>query len=222
MTVDAGVEPRMVAGAREGGSGPVAYWVGAALGTAAVLAVNAAATVAGEAGRHWWANFILLPTAGIAAVGGSMAVGRGVRAAAGYALFCAGTIAFAAGAILMFGGMSRCWPLMIVLAALALVGTVRWWPGVPTGRAVHGAFVGVAAVVAALGVAFQLRVGAAQPVDGGRHWWGWFIVLAGLVMAGSAAWLRSDRSGYRVSSATLLIGLGLAAVVVGLRAVYRW
>ncbi|WP_213452692.1 hypothetical protein [Rhizomonospora bruguierae] len=219
MTVEAG--PRMAAGAR--GAGPVAYWIGAALGTAAVLAVNTTATIAGEAGRHWWANFILLPTAGIAAVGGSMMTGRGVRAAAGYTLFCFATIGFAVGAILMFGAMGRCWPLMIVLPAAALLGTVRWWPAEPAGRAVHGAFAGVAAVTLALGAAFQLRVGGGEPVErAGYHWWGWFIALAGVVMAGNAIWLRTDRSGYRISSATLLIGLGLAAVAVGLRAVYRW
>lgn len=220
MTVEVG--DRVVTGVRRG-SGPVVYGVGATLGTAAVIVVNAAATIAGEAGRHWWANFILLPTAGIAAVGGSMMIGRGVRAAAGYVLFLAGAIGFAVGTIVMFGAMHRCWPLMIVLPALGLVGTARWWPREPAGRAVHGAFVGVAAVVAALGVAFQVRVGAGHPVEeAGRHWWGWFIAAAGVVMGINAVWLKSDRSGYRISSATLLIGLAAAAVAIGLRAVYRW
>lgn len=222
MTVEAGAEQRMVAGTRNG-SGPVAYWIGAALGTAAVLAVNTAATIVGQAGDHWWANFILLPTAGVAAVGGSMMVGRGLPAAAGYVLFNAGAVGFAAGAIVMFDAMSRCWPLMILLPALGLVGTARWWPREPAGQAVHGAFVGVSAVVVALAVAFQIRLARGEPIEeDGQHWWGWFIALGGVLMAGNAVWLKADRSGYRVSSATLLIGLGVAGVAVGLRAVYSW
>jgi hypothetical protein len=223
MTVHAQPDDRMAAGARAS-SGPIAFWMGAGLGTAAVLAVNTAATLAGQAGRHWWANFILLPTAGVVAVAGWMMLGRGIRGAAGYALFCTGMIGFAVGTILMFGAMHGYWPLMIVLPALALVGTVRWRAAEPAGRAVHGAFVGVAAVVAALGLAFQARAAGLLDIAdyGHRNWWGWFIALAGLVTAGNAVVLRADRSGYRVSSATLLVGLGAAAVAVGLRAVYSW
>ena len=44
---------------------------------------------------------------------------------------------FATGAILMFGAMSRMWPLMIVLPALAIAGSYAWRPDDPLARAFH-------------------------------------------------------------------------------------
>ena len=61
---------------------------------------------------------------------------------------------FATGAILMFGAMSRMWPLMIVLPALAIAGSYAWRPADPLARAFHRTIALLALVAVALGLTF--------------------------------------------------------------------
>ncbi len=62
------------------------------------LACATVATAAQGTGQfHWWAVFILIPAALIAASGGPLLARGGGRAFAGYMLACIGTLVFAVG-----------------------------------------------------------------------------------------------------------------------------
>ena len=97
-----------------------------------------------------------------------------------------------------------------------LVGTVRWLPADPIGRAAHRTVIGLAALGVVLGVTFiALRAGLFDPGD--SRWWGWFMIAAGLVAAVNGLSLVRDLRGYRFSAIVLLVGLGAAAILMGMR-----
>jgi hypothetical protein len=183
-----------------------------------VVAVNAV-DLSDESYR-WWANFILLPAAAITATAVALLNGRSKsRSAAGYALLCAGGLTFAAGAIVMLGAMDRAWALMIILPCLAVVGTLRWSPFDPVGRAVHRTVVSLAGLGVALGLSFLLiQAGAVDPGD--IRWWGVFMIAAGAVVAGNGLAVLGDRRGYRLPTTVLLVGFGLGAIMSGLRELF--
>src|ERR1700754_3375005 len=88
----------------------------------AALAVAAVTVSAQSVGRfHWWAGFVLVPGALIAASGGVLLVRGGGRAFTGYLVAWVGGLVFTVGALLMYGAMGRGWPLMIILPSLAVV-----------------------------------------------------------------------------------------------------
>ncbi|MBB4960018.1 hypothetical protein [Micromonospora polyrhachis] len=189
----------------------------------AALAVAAVTIVAQSTGRfHWWAGFILLPGALIAATGGPLLTrGGGGRSFTGYLVVWVGGHVFAVGAILMFGAMGRCWPLMIVLPTLAVAGTYLWRPVHPLARALHRTIACLALAGAAVGGTLQLLV--ADVVDFGQTaWWGGFMMLAGVIMLLNGLELLRHRIDYRVSALTLIAGPAVISFLLGLQFLRGW
>jgi hypothetical protein len=190
----------------------------AATGIAA-LAVITVTTVAQSTGRfHWWAGFVLVPSAISAVPAGPMFARGGGRAFTGYVIACAGALGFAVGALLMFGEMGRGWPLMIILPALAITGTYVWRPAHPLARAFHRAIATLALGAAALGVTFfLLNTGT---VDFGESdWWGWFMMLAAVTVALNGLELLRHRIEYRLQAIALAVWPAVIVFLLGLRMV---
>lgn len=181
------------------------------------LAVAATTASAQSVGRfHWWAGFVLVPGALIAAAGGPLLLRGGGRAFVGYLLAVVGGLVFTVGALLMFGAMHRGWPLMITLPCLAVAGTYAWHSAHPLLRALHRTVAGLALGGALVGVTFLLM--HAGLVDFGEaNWWGGFMMLAALIVAGNAVELARHRIFYRLQAVTLLLGPAVVTFLLGLR-----
>ncbi|MFC3501256.1 hypothetical protein ACFOOK_09835 [Micromonospora krabiensis] len=185
-------------------------------------AAAATTTIAQGSGHfHWWAGFVLIPGALIAATGGPLLARGGGRAFAGYVVACVGALVFATGALLMVGAMSRGWPVMIILPCLAVAGTYFWRPAHPLARGLHRAVALLALSGALLGGTFQLiRAGLVDFGDTG--WWGAFMMLAAVIVLGNAAELTRHRMPYRLQAITLLAGPAVVAFLLGLRFLRGW
>ncbi|MEE6256987.1 hypothetical protein [Plantactinospora sonchi] len=170
---------------------------------------------------HWWAGFVLVPGALIAATGGPLLFRTGGRAFVGYVLACVGGLVFAVGGLLMLGLMSRGWPIMITLPALAITGTYLWRSGDPLPRAFHRTIAMLAVVTAGLGVTFLLMVNDVLDF-GSTGWWGGFIMAAGVVILGNGLELLRHRIAYRAQAVTLAVGPALIALLLGLRFLRDW
>lgn len=195
--------------------GTMESWL-VSLGTVGLLV--AATTVSAQSiGRfHWWAGFILVPGGLIAATGGPLLVRGGGRAFIGYVIACVGGLVFAVGALLMLGVMGRGWPLMIVLPCLAVAGTYAWRSAHPLARALHRTVAGLALAGAAVGGTFVLT--QAGWIDFGEtNWWGGFMMLAALIVAGNAVELCRYRIPYWLQAVTLLMGPAVVTFLLGLR-----
>lgn len=181
------------------------------------LAVAAVTITAQSIERfHWWAGFILVPGALIAASGGPLLVRGGGRAFAGYVVACLGGLVFAVGAILMLGGMARGWPLLITLPSLAVAGTYYWHLAHPLARGLHRTIAMLALGGAAVGGTFLLM--HARWVDfGSTPWWGGFMMLAGVIVLVNAVELTRHRIAYRLQAITLLLGPAVITFLLGLR-----
>lgn len=190
----------------------------AAAGLAAAVTTTAAQ---GSGHFHWWAGFVLIPGALIAATGGPLLARGGGRAFAGYVVACLGTLVFAVGALLMFGVMGRGWPVMIILPCLAVAGTYLWRPAHPLARGLHRAAALLALAGALLGGTFQLiRAGLVDFGDTG--WWGAYLMLAGVIVLGNAVELTRHRMPYRLQAITLLVGPAVISFLLGLRFLRGW
>jgi hypothetical protein len=200
--------------------GSAASWL-AGVGLAA-LAVAVVTVVAQSIGRfNWWAGFILVPGALIAAAGVPLLARGGGRAFAGYVVACLGGLVFAVGAILMFGVMGPGWPMMIVLPCLAIAGTYLWRPVHPLVRALHRTVATLALCGVALGVTFLLML--AGTIDFGEtDWWGGFMMLAAVVILSNAVELVRHRMPYRLQAITLLVGPAVITFLLGLRFLRGW
>ncbi|WP_233563197.1 hypothetical protein [Micromonospora musae] len=186
------------------------------------LAAAVITTIARSSGHfNWWAGFVLIPGALIAACGGPLLARGGGRAFAGYVVACAGALVFATGALLMFGVMGRGWPVMIMVPCLAVAGTYLWRPAHPLARGLHRAVALLALTGALLGATFQLiRAGV---VDfGDTDWWGAYLMLAGVIVLGNAVELTRHRMPYRLQAITLLVGPAVVAFLLGLRFLRGW
>ena len=195
--------------------GSAASWLGSL--AVAALAVVAVTAIAQSIDRfHWWAGFVLVPGALIAATGGPLLARGGGRAFAGYLVACVGGLVFTVGALLMFGAMGRGWPLMIILPSFAVAGTYGWHPVHPLARAAHRTVAMLALGGVALGVTFLLiRAGR---IDFGRtDWWGGFMMLAGVIVFLNAVELTRHRIAYRLQAITLLLGPAVITFLLGLR-----
>lgn len=190
----------------------------------AVAGAAAAATTTAAQGSghfHWWAGFVLIPGALIAATGGPLLARGGGRAFAGYVVACVGALVFAVGALLMFGVMGRGWPVMIILPCLAVAGTYLWRPAHPLARGLHRAAALLALAGALLGGAYQLtRVGLVEV--GAAGLWGACLMLAGVIVLGNAVELTRHRMPYRLQAITLLVGPAVVACLLGLRLLRGW
>ncbi|GAB3143534.1 hypothetical protein GCM10027290_19990 [Micromonospora sonneratiae] len=188
----------------------------------AALAVTTVTVTAQSSGRfHWWAGFILVPGALIAASGGPLLARGGGRAFTGYLVAWVGGLVFAVGAILMFGAMGRCWPIMIVLPTLAVAGTYFWRPVHPLARAFHRTIASLALAGAALGVTFQLMT--TDVIDFGETaWWGGFMMLAGVIILLNGLELLRHRIDYRLQAMTLAAGPAVITFLLGLRFLRGW
>ncbi|MCM0674724.1 hypothetical protein NCC78_08485 [Micromonospora phytophila] len=186
------------------------------------LAAAATTTAAQASGRfHWWAGFVLIPGALIAASGGPLLARGGGRAFAGYVVACVGALVFTVGALLMFGVTNRGWPVLIVLPCLAVAGTYFWRPAHPLARGLHRAIALLALVGALLGGTFQLiRAGLLDVSTAGL--WGVFLMLAGVIVLGNAGELTRHRMPYRLQAITLLVGPAVVAFLLGLRLLRGW
>ena len=150
-------------------AGAAGSWFGSI--AVAALAVAAVTVTAQSIDRfHWWAGFVLVPGALIAASGGPLLLRGGGRAFAGYLVACVGGIVFTVGALLMFGAMGQGWPLMIILPSFAVAGTYGWHPVHPLASAAHRTAAMLALGGAALGFTFLLiragRVESVRPTGG--------------------------------------------------------
>jgi hypothetical protein len=193
----------------------------ASLGVAMIASavVTASAQASGE--FRWWALFILIPGALIAASGAVVLTRGGAASLAGYLVACLGGLVFAVGAILMFGAMGDLWPLMIALPALAIAGTYAWRPEDPLARAFHRTIAMLAVAAVALGATFLAAEMGAFAV-GERRWWPWYMIAAGLIVVGNGAELVRHRMAYRISAAVLAMGPGIVAILLGIRFLRDW
>jgi hypothetical protein len=197
-----------------------AGWL-AGLGAAA-LATGLVTAAAQPTGRfHWWAGFILVPGALIAACGGPLLARGGGRAFGGYVIACLGAIVFTVGGLLMLGLMGRGWPVLIALPCLAVAGTYCWRPEDPLGRGLHRTVALLAGVGAALGVTFLL-ITTGQVDFGDAGWWGAFMMLAAVAVFANALELGRHRIPYRLQAVTLLVGPSVVAFLLGLRFLRGW
>ncbi|MFF5070888.1 hypothetical protein ACFY2R_06680 [Micromonospora olivasterospora] len=190
-----------------------------AVAGAAAAATTALAQATGQ--FHWWAGFVLTPGALIAACGGPLLARGGGRAFTGYVVACLGALVFADGALLMAGVMGRGWPALVMLPCLAVAGTYLWRPDDPLARGLHRTVALLAVAGALVGATLQLiRAGLYEP--GPFHWWGAFVLLAGVVVAGNAAELARHRMPYRLQAVTLLVGPAVVAALLGVRMLRGW
>ncbi|WP_326562614.1 hypothetical protein [Micromonospora sp. NBC_01796] len=198
-----------------GRPGAAASWLGSV--AVAALAVAAVTVTAQSIDRfHWWAGFILVPGALIAATGGPLLMRGGGRAFGGYLVACIGTLVFTVGALLMFGAMGQGWPLMIILPSFAVAGTYGWHAVHPLARAAHRTVAMLALGGVALGATFLL-IHAGRVDFGGTDWWGGFMMLAGVIVFLNAVELTRHRIPYRLQAITLLLGPAVITFLLGLR-----
>jgi hypothetical protein len=195
------------------------WWGSLAVAALAVAAVTVTAQAVGR--FHWWAGFVLVPGALIAASGGPLLLRGGGRGFVGYLLACVGGLVFAVGGLLMLGLMGRGWPLMITLPALAIAGTYVWHAADPLPAAFHRTIAMLALVTAALGITFLLLVNGVLDF-GDRGWWGGFIMAGGAVILGNGLELLRHQIPYRAQAVTLAIGPGVIALLLGLRFLRDW
>ena len=191
------------------------HWM-VSLGVAAfaVAAVNIVAQSIHH--YHWWAGFILVPGALLAATGGPLLARGGGRALGGFVVACVGGLVFTIGTILMFGAMGRYWPFTFILPTLGVAATYAWHAEHPLARALHRTVATLALGGTALGVTFLLM--AAGVVDfGDSGWWGGFMMLAGVIVLLNALELLRHRMPYRLQAVTLLLGPALFTFLLGLR-----
>ncbi|MFY1675263.1 hypothetical protein ACN27G_35880 [Plantactinospora sp. WMMB334] len=194
----------------------LASLAGAGLGVVAVTA-----TAQSIDRFHWWAGFVLVPGALIAASGGPLLVRGGGRGFVGYLLACVGGLVFTVGALLMLGVMGRGWPLMITLPALAVAGTYLWRSPDPLPRAFHRTVALLALDAAALGVTFLLLVN--DELDfGSIGWWGGFMMAGGVIILANGMELLRHRIAYRAQAVTLAVGPAVVAFLLGLRFLRDW
>jgi hypothetical protein len=199
----------MTVDARVARASAQASWLAASgIAIVTVAVANAAAD-----NDRWWANFILLPGAGLMAA--AVLLLRGGRAGAGYAVLCVGALISTVGLLLLFEAMGHGWPLMIIIPCLAIAGTARWRAPDPNARAAHRTVVGLALLGALLGVTFLALGGGLIDLDG--RWWAFFMMAAGLIAVGNGLSLLTDVRGYRLPTAVLLAGIGTATIFAGLR-----
>ncbi|MDG4767812.1 hypothetical protein O7632_27505 [Solwaraspora sp. WMMD406] len=189
---------------------------------AAALAVGLVTAAAQSTGRfHWWAGFILVPGALIAASGGPLLVRGGGRAFGGYVITCVGVLVFTVGTLLMLGVMIVGWPMMIVLPCLAVAGTYRWRPEHPLARGLHRTIALLGLTGAGLGVTFLL-INTDRVDFGGLGWWGAFMMFAGVAVLANALELTQHRMPYRLQAITLLAGPSIVTFLLGLRFLRGW
>ncbi|MFD0972149.1 hypothetical protein ACFQ3X_26340 [Plantactinospora endophytica] len=170
---------------------------------------------------HWWAGFVLVPGALIAASGGPLLARGGGRAFVGYLLACVGGLVFAVGALLMLGVMGKGWPFMITLPALAVAGTYLWRSPDPLPQAFHRTVAMLALNAAALGVTFLLLVNDVLDF-GATGWWGAFMMVSGVIILANGLELLRHRIAYRAQAVTLAVGPAVIAFLLGLRFLRDW
>ncbi|WP_422771731.1 hypothetical protein ACN28C_00960 [Plantactinospora sp. WMMC1484] len=211
------VDVETVGGRRPQAAGSwLAGLAGAGLGVVAVT------TTAQSIDRfHWWAGFVLVPGALIAASGVPLLVRGGGRGFVGYLLACVGGLVFTVGALLMLGVMGRGWPFMITLPALAVAGTYLWRSPDPLPRAFHRTVALLALDAAALGVTFLLLVNDVLDF-GSIGWWGGFMMVAGVIILANGMELLRHRIAYRAQAVTLAVGPAVVAFLLGLRFLRDW
>ncbi|MFG3705280.1 hypothetical protein ACGF7U_11195 [Micromonospora sp. NPDC047670] len=187
------------------------------------LAAAATTTAAQATGRfHWWAGFVLIPGALIAAAGGPLLARGGGRAFAGYVVACLGALVFAVGALLMFGVVGRGWPVMVILPCLAVAGTYHWRLVHPLARGLHRA-VALLALAGALLLGGTLQLTRVDLIDiDAAPMWGAVLMLAGVIVLGNAVELTRHRMPYRLQAITLLVGPAVVGFLLGLRLLRGW
>jgi hypothetical protein len=190
------------------------WWFSAAAVAFGAAAVTAIAQATGH--FHWWAGFVLVPGAFIAAAGAPLLTRGGGRAVTGYLVAWVGALVFAIGAMLMFGVMADGWPVMIILPTLAIAGTYVWRPDHPLARAFHRTIATLALCGTTLGVIFLLM--AADVVDfGDTDWWGGFMMAAAVAVALNGLALLRHQIEYRLQAVTLAVFPALIVFLLGLR-----
>ncbi|MFV2017137.1 hypothetical protein [Micromonospora sp. LOL_023] len=193
----------------------------AGLGSAALATAMVTAAAQSTGRFHWWAGFILVPGALIAACGGPLLARGGGRAFGGYVIAGTGALVFTVGTLLMLGWMGVGWPVMIALPCLAVAGTYQWRADHPLGRGLHRTVASLALVGAGLGVTFLLiTTGLVDFGDTG--WWGGFMMLAAVAVLANALELGRHRIPYRLQAVTLLLGPSVVAFLLGLRFLRGW
>ncbi|WJK40563.1 hypothetical protein O7608_29935 [Solwaraspora sp. WMMA2056] len=189
---------------------------------AGALATGTVTALAQATGRfHWWAGFVLVPGALLAACGGPLLARGGGRAFGGYVIACAGALVFAVGTLLMLGLTGVGWPVMIILPCLAIAGTYHWRPEHPLGGGLHRTVALLSLTGAGLGATFLLITTGVVDLAG-TGWWGAFMMLAAVAVLGNAVDLGRHQMPYRLQAVTLLAGPAVVAFLLGLRFLRGW
>jgi hypothetical protein len=191
-----------------------AWWFAAAAVAGGAAAVTAIAQATGH--FHWWAGFVLIPGAFVAAAGAPLLTRGGGRAVTGYLVAWVGAIIFTVGALLMFGAMTDGWPVMIMLPTLAIAGTYVWRPPHPLARVFHRTIATLALCGTSLGVLFLL-MNAGVTDFGDTDWWGGYMMAAGVAVALNGLALLRHKIEYRLQAITLAVFPALIVFLLGLR-----
>jgi hypothetical protein len=178
---------------------------------AAIVLTHAVALAADR--FHWWADFVLVPGALVAAAGLAMRAGPVARFTVGWL----GLIIFSTGVLLMTGGMGAGWPLMIIVPCLGPLALYAMRPADPSLRSLLHTVAGLAGLGVLLGGAFfAIKTGRYEP--GRDRWWVGFMLAASVVPAGYGLALLARRRGvYWYSTAVLLLALGGFTILAALR-----
>jgi hypothetical protein len=184
---------------------------------AAALAVIAVSVVARGVGHfHWWAEFIVVPGAAIAAGGVPLLARGGDRGLFGYLVCWCGALTFLVGALLMFGAMGDGWPVLISAPALTVAGTYFWHPADPLPRGLHRTVVSLALLAVTLGGVF-LAMQSDWRGFSNPHWWGGYMIAAGGLVLLNGVELLRHRMRYGLQAATLMVGPAAVTILLGLR-----
>jgi hypothetical protein len=191
-----------------------AWWIAVASVAVGVATVT---TIAQSVDRfHWWAGFVLVPGAIIAAAGAPLLTRGGGRAFTGYMITGVGLLVFTVGTLLMVGAMTEGWPIMIILPALAVTGSYVWRPDHPLARVFHRTVATLALGGVAVGVTFLLM--NADAIDFGEsNWWGGFMMAAGVIVALNGVALLRHRIQYRLQAIALAVFPAAIVFLLGLR-----
>jgi hypothetical protein len=188
----------------------------AAIAIAALAAIVIPVVAWGTGRLHWWAEFILVPAAAIAAAGAQLFVRGGGRNLVGYFVCAVGALDVLVAVLLMFGEMGRGWPLMIIVPALTVTGTYLWRADDPLPRGLHRTVALLALLAATLGGVFLAMQLGWSGFDNPR-WWGGYMVAAGALVLLNGVELLRHRMRYGLQAATLMAGPAALTILLGLR-----
>lgn len=187
------------------------------LATTAVFAVEVFAV--SQPHYRWWANFVVIPGAALAALG---AGARVVPRAGRIFVVWSGGLIFLTGALLILHAMGDGWPLMISAPCLGVPALLLWRPADSSVATVAHTMIGIGSLGVPVGITLLLLVN--DIIDlGDARWWVFYMMAAGVILVVNALVLLHARRGYYwLSVVVLLFWLGLGTILAGFREIGGW